>query len=176
LGNVQGAPLGVGELMELLGRSTHGTASFVETRYLALLEVPLESSGELVFIAPAHLEKRTLKPVSEMLILDNGTLTVETPRRRLVARLADYPEVAGMVDAIRATLAGDRAALERVYRLDLSGEPDAWTLHLVPSEAKLSGLVARIRIEGVRGELRLVEILQADGDRSVLRIRKMEQP
>jgi hypothetical protein len=172
----QAAPFSVPQLMAMLARNTQGTASFVETRHLAVLDAPLESSGELVFVAPAHLEKRTLKPKPETLVLDNGTLIVETRRRRHVLNLADYPEVAGMVDSIRATLAGDRAALERVYHLALRGEADAWTLRLVPTDAKLGGVVASIRIEGVRDELRLVEILQADGDRSVMRIVTTSKP
>jgi hypothetical protein len=93
-----------------------------------------------------------------------------------VLQLARYPEIAGMVESIRATLAGDRAALERVYRLSLQGGSNAWVLNLVPLDARVAGIVTRIRMEGVRDEVRRMEILLADGDRSVMQIRPGSAP
>ena len=37
----------VAELMQLLGQQKSGKATFVEKKYIAMLEQPLESSGEL---------------------------------------------------------------------------------------------------------------------------------
>jgi len=122
------------------------TATFSETKYIALLDDPVQSSGELRFVAPDHLEKRTLKPKRELLVLDGGTLTVEQRKRKHVLQLSEYPEVASMIESIRATLAGDRKALERAYHLALSGNADAWTLQLIPLEAKVGAVVASIKI------------------------------
>ncbi|MBP9603896.1 MAG: outer membrane lipoprotein carrier protein LolA, partial [Chromatiaceae bacterium] len=89
-----------------------------------------------------------------------------------VLQLKDYPEVAAMIESIRATLAGDRKALEGVYDLRLEGSSDRWTLTLTPLDTRVGRVVARILMEGTRGEVRTVEILQADGDRSVMSIQK----
>ena len=107
----------LGQLLGALASSRHGTATFTEKKYLSILDQPVESSGELLFVPPARLEKRTLKPKVETLVLDGDVLTVERQMQRHVLQLKDYPEVAGMTESIRATLAGDRQALERVYRL-----------------------------------------------------------
>lgn len=163
-------------LMDALANNTHGAATFTEKKYLAILDEPVESSGELLFVPPARLEKRTLKPKPETLVLDGDVLTVERRKRKHVLSLRDYPEVAGMIESIRATLAGDRKALERIYRLDLRGDSERWTLLLVPLDAGAGVFVARIRIEGAQDEVRTVEILQADGDRSVMSIRKAAAP
>lgn len=163
-------------LMDALANNTHGAATFTEKKYLAILDEPVESSGELLFVPPARLEKRTLKPKAETLVLDGDVLTVERRNRRHVLSLRDYPEVAGMVESIRATLAGDRKSLERFYRLDLQGSNERWTLLLVPLDAGAGSMVTRIRMEGERDEVRMVEILQADGDRSVMSIRKAAEP
>jgi hypothetical protein len=40
----------------------------------------------------------------------------------------------------------------------------------VPLDAKLRGTVQKIRIEGAQDELHVVDILQADGDQSVMTI------
>jgi hypothetical protein len=170
------APLTLGQLMGSLAQHPQGSASFTEHKHLAILEQPLESSGTLVFVAPARLEKRTLKPKPETMILDGDRLTLERGSRRQVLALKDYPEVAGMIESIRATLAGDRAALERVYRLALEGDTERWSLTLTPLDARVGALVARITMAGAGNAVNQVEILQADGDRSVMRIEQSPSP
>jgi len=156
---VQAAPLSISQLMASLAKQPQGAATFTETKYLAILDQPLESSGELLFIAPARLEKRTLKPKPETMVLDGGTLTLERGRRKHVLQLRDYPEVAAMIESIRATLAGDRQALERVYHLALDGGNEGWTLVLTPLDPKVGAVIARIRMEGAKDVVRSVEIL-----------------
>ena len=56
--------------------------------------------------------------------------------------------------------------------LSLEGSSDRWTLALTPLDTRVGSVIARIRMEGTRGEVRTVEILQADGDRSVMSIQK----
>ncbi len=174
--SAQAAQLSVGHLMAALAGNRHGAATFTEKKYLAILDQPVESSGELLFIPPAHLEKRTLKPKVETLVLDGDVLTIERRRQKHILQLKDHPEVAGMIESIRATLAGDRKALERVYYLDLRGSSERWTLVLIPLDARVGKVIARIRMEGSQDEVRTVEILQADGDRSVMSIRKTASP
>ncbi|MHB1084304.1 MAG: LolA family protein [Thiobacillus sp.] len=169
---VQAAPLSIAQLMASLAKHPQGAATFTEKKFISILEQPVESSGELLFIAPARLEKRTLKPRPETMVLDGDTLTLERGKRKHVLQLRDYPEVAGMIESIRATLAGDRNALERVYHLALDGDPERWTFTLTPLDAKVGKVIARIRMEGARDGVRSVEILQADGDRSLMTIEK----
>ena len=183
---VQAAPLStaplsttqfnIAQLMTNLAKNPQVAASFTEKKFISILEQPVESSGELLFIAPARLEKRTLKPRLETMVLDGDTLTLERGKRKHVLQLKDYPEVAGMIESIRATLAGDRRALERVYRLALEGDSERWTLQLTPLDAKVGKIIARIRMEGARAMVRSVEILQADGDSSLMTIEKLSPP
>jgi len=169
---VQAAPLSIAQLMTNLAKNPQGAATFTEKKFISILEQPVESSGELLFIAPARLEKRTLKPRPETMVLDGDTLTLERGKRKHVLQLKDYPEVAGMIESIRGTLAGDRKALERVYHLALDGDTERWTLVLTPLDAKVGKVIARIRMEGARDGVRSVEILQADGDSSLMTIEK----
>lgn len=173
---VQAAPLSIAQLMAGLAKHPQGAATFTEKKYLSILDQPVESSGELLFIAPARLEKRTLKPRPETVVLDGDTLTLERGQRKYALQLKDHPEVAGMIESIRATLAGDRNALERVYHLALNGDDERWTLLLTPLDPKVGAVIARIRMEGVRDVVRSVEIIQADGDRSLMTIEKLAPP
>jgi hypothetical protein len=164
------APPAFDELLQLLAARRHGHVTFTEVQHLAMLDRPLESSGELLYEAPDRLEKRTLKPKAQTLILEHGVLTARRGHRTHVMELRDYPQVVPFVESIRATLAGDRAALERYFRVQFDGTLAHWTLLLVPVDATLAGAVKDIRIEGERDVVRTVEIRQRDGDRSLLSI------
>ncbi len=122
----------IDQLMRSLARIRSDHASFAEKKFIAMLDQPVESSGELFYTAPDYLEKRTLKPKPESMILDHGTLVIERGRQKHGLQLQDYPEVAAFIDSIRGTLAGDRRALEHNYRLSLEGSAEHWTLQLLP--------------------------------------------
>ena len=157
-------------LMSLLAQRKHGHVSFVEEHFLAVLDRPVESSGELLYDAPDRLEKRTLKPKPETLVLEHGVITAHRGRHTYVLNLSDYPQIVPLIDSIRATLAGDRASLERIFKVQLDGSLSQWKLLLTPSDATVARSVKEIRIEGTRDVIHSVEIQQADGDRSLLTI------
>jgi outer membrane lipoprotein-sorting protein len=154
------------QLMDLLAQTKSGRATFVEKKHIALLDKPVESSGELLYTAPDRLEKRTLKPKPESMLVNGGELVIERGRQKYQLQLQAYPELAAFIDSIRGTLAGDRGALERSYRLSLEGSAERWTLQLQPVDPKMQAVIQRIRISGVRNQVRGIDIAQADGDSS----------
>lgn len=158
------------QLMALLAKRQHGHVSFVEKHFLAVLDRPVESSGELLYDAPDRLEKRTLKPKPETVILEHGVITAHRGHRTYVLSLSDYPQIVPLIDSIRATLAGDRASLEHFFKVTLDGSLEHWTLLLLPSDPSVGKSVKQIRIEGVQDAIHTVEIQQSDGDRSLLTI------
>ncbi|KVQ08876.1 acyltransferase [Burkholderia ubonensis] len=165
-----GAPWSLDRLMSTLAQHKSGRATFTETKNLSIAAQPVESSGELVFVAPDHLEKHTLSPKPEHLVVDGGMLTVERNNRTYTLALDRYPELGAFIDSIRATLSGNRFALERVYKVALSGRGDDWTLTLTPLDARMLKVVSTITLDGTRDVLRSVAIRQADGDHSLMRL------
>ena len=170
------ADWGIDQLMHALAQTRAGHARVVETKSIAMLDQPVESSGELFYTAPDTLEKRTVKPKPETMRVEGDKLVIERGRQKYRLQLQDYPELAAFIDSIRGTLAGDRKALERTYQLSLEGSASAWTLQLVPLNAKMKQVVARIRISGVRDEVRSIDVSQTDGDSSQMRIEKLATP
>jgi hypothetical protein len=158
-------------VMGLLAMRQHGRVEFVEQQFLAILDHPLESSGELRYDAPDHLEKRTLLPRRETLGLAGGVLTIERRGHSHVLDMHRYPQIQPFIESIRATLAGDRAALERIFHVEFDGSVERWTLVLVPLDRQLAKSVARVQIDGSRDQLLKIEIRQADGDRSLMTLR-----
>lgn len=170
------APGDLDAVMGLLAMRRHGRVEFVEQQFLAILDHPVESSGELRYDAPDRLEKRTLKPHAETLVLAGGGLTMERAGRVRVLDLRRYPQIRPFVESIRATLAGDRNALETVFHVDFAGSLDRWILKLVPLDPQSARTIKQVQIDGVRDQLQRVEIRQADGDRSLMTLRAPAAP
>ncbi|HYR24217.1 MAG TPA: outer membrane lipoprotein carrier protein LolA [Aquabacterium sp.] len=168
---------GLTDLMQTLARQKAAKATFTEKKYLAVVDRPLESSGELSYTAPDKLEKRTLSPKPETLLLDGDQLSIEQAgRRRNTINIQSHPEVAAFVESIRGTLAGDLAALQRYYTLDFSGRADAWKLVLVPIQPAMRKVMSRIRVDGTDEALTRIVFEQADGDRSEMHIQRLKTP
>ena len=151
-------------------------ATFIEKKTVRVLERPLISSGELRFEAPDVLEKRTLRPRPELLRLEGERLTLEREDRKLSLDLRSTPEAAAFIDSIRGTLAGDREALERFYRLQLEGSAASWALTLTPREPALAAWVKRIRIAGRHADVTVIEILHANGDGTLTSVQRLPAP
>jgi hypothetical protein len=116
-----GDPAAFEQLLKLLSERRHGRVAFTEVQQLSILDQPLHSAGELLYDAPDRLEKRTLEPRAEDLLLENGVLTMERNHRRRSVALQDFPHAVPFIESLRATLAGDRAALERYSRCTSPG-------------------------------------------------------
>ena len=172
-GAAAGAGANAGELdrvMQLLVEKPHRRARFVERQFFSILDRPLVSSGELAFDAPNRLVQRTFEPHAQTMTVAGDELTIDSGRKHRVLDLRNYPQIAPFVDSIRATLAGDRAELERYFTLKFEGSANRWTLRLTPRDAQLARTVTRILITGTRGDLTDVDVREADGDHSSMRI------
>jgi outer membrane lipoprotein-sorting protein len=172
----QSADWDINQLMLRLAQTRSDHAHFVEKKTISILDKPAESSGELFYTAPDHLEKRTLKPGLESMIVDGGFLIIERGRQKHRLQLHAYPELSAFIDCIIGTLSGDRIALERSYRLVLEGSAEHWTLFLTPFDSKILAVVKHIHITGVQNTVRSIEIKQADGDSSLMIIEKLATP
>ncbi|MDA8383287.1 MAG: outer membrane lipoprotein carrier protein LolA [Betaproteobacteria bacterium] len=158
---------GVPQLMRRLAHNKSGEATFVEKNYLSVLDKPVVSSGDLSFVAPDRLEKRTLVPRPETMTLDGDSLTVTLPGKSpMTVSLRQHPDVAAFVESIRGTLAGDLTGLQAFYTLKLAGSPGRWQLTLTPKQEQLARLFDRIVIRGRRADIRSIDLEERDGDHS----------
>jgi outer membrane lipoprotein-sorting protein len=163
---------GVEQLMQRLSQVKSAKATFVERKHMRVLSAPLELTGRLVYTAPGYLEKQTLTPKPETLVLDRDTLTFEdrARNRRRTLRVQQYPVIWAFVESIRSTLAGDLQSLNRFYRVALDGSEAEWRLTLDPREPEIQRMVKQIRIAGSAATIRSIEITEAEGDRSVMTV------
>lgn len=161
---------GMQQLMQSMAGIKSSTKKFTERKYMSLLTKPLESSGTLAYRAPARLEKHTLVPKNERMVLDHGIIAIESPAGRRMLTVDQYPAVGVFVEGVRATLAGDLKSLERYYQPKLEGDAAHWRLQLLPLDAAAREVVREIDIEGRDNQIGSIEIVEASGDRSVMTV------
>jgi len=150
-------------VMAALAAVRDSQASFVEEKELPELDRPLTSRGVLLWHAPARLEKRTVEPFQERLLVDGDRLLLEGRDQRQELSLDTTPDIRPLVEAIRATLAGDAATLERYYEVRFSGDLAHWRMVLTPRSTRVLAAVQRITIEGEAGAVLVVDRQGRDG-------------
>lgn len=158
------------QLMQLLAKVQSGEATFTESRHSSVLDRPVESQGRLSFQAPDRFVRETLKPRSESIAVVGNEVTMRQGSRSRTLQLDSVPEAAVIVEAIRGTLTGNRAAIDRHFEARVGGGPADWQLLLAPRAPELRKLVVQVAIQGRQSAPRQITISMADGDYSVMQI------
>lgn len=164
---------GLEAVMTQLGARRTGHALFTEQHYVALLDRPVQTSGELYYEAPDKLEKRTLQPRPETMRIAAGVVHIESGKTRRSLPVQRYPELAAFIESLRATLAGDLPALQKYFAIVFEGDAARWQLLLTPRDPRLARTIGAVRIDGSQDQLRQIEVRQTDGDRSVMDIQPL---
>jgi hypothetical protein len=162
------AALDLDALMRDLRAVPERHATFVETKRMALLNGPLVRRGTLDYVRPDRLTMRVESPYFEKLDIAGDALTIE--RRSGVSRvaLASQPQLAAWIESLRATLAGDGAALTTHFDVNAEGSRADWRLTLTPRDPALAAVVARVAVAGSAAEVLRFEMEEAKGDSTVV--------
>jgi outer membrane lipoprotein-sorting protein len=165
---------GLPALMQALAAVPAAEARFTEVRRMQLLRVPLEVQGTLRYVRPDRLERRVESPYEETILIEGSRVSIDNPARgeRRSYALASLPAAYAVVESLRATLAGDAAALERHYDLKFAGGREAWTLSLTPRDPGVAGMLAEVRVQGSAAHIKRIEFDEAGGDRTIMTIRE----
>ena len=161
---------GVPQLMQEMAQVHSATASFTERRTAPVLNAPLLSQGTLTYAAPDYMRKTTATPVPEDFVFDHGRITMTGGADGATHHFAltDDPRIGGLVEGIRATLAGDLPALEHYYTLSLGGDAADWQLRLQPRNPALQHFVQSIVIRGQQDRIASIDTLSRDGSESLM--------
>lgn len=161
------APWNLAALMAELQSVKTAQAHFTERKTSALLTQPIEAAGTLRYTAPGALEKHTVTPQPEDIVLNDDRLTGTAPDGKpFSVSVADHPEIGALVEGLRSTLAGDQKTLTRYYAITLEGTREDWHLALTPLDRAVRDKVDAIRIDGAGATLRRITVQEHDGDRS----------
>jgi outer membrane lipoprotein-sorting protein len=155
-------------LMQLFAVNKNIKTEFVERKFVRILDSPVESSGELIFIAPAHLEKNTKSPRVESMMIDGNKVSIERGSFKRSMSLDDLADMASLVQSLTATFRGDQAGIEQYFKWVLTGTVKKWQLILKPKSIKLFVTIREISFKGEGDFVHTVETTLTDGDSSLM--------
>ena len=157
-------------ILAALARPAPMRTAFVEVRVSPLLKQPLRLSGEYRRPREDTLVREVRMPYIETTTLRSsksgaGEATiVRTGKAPRTFSLSRAPELASLQNSFGALLAGDRALIERVYRVVAQGDRTRWTLTLAPKDKALAARVRDIVLYGQGAELRCIETRPVKGE------------
>jgi hypothetical protein len=163
-------PLALAELMQRFAAMPGLEAKFEEERQIALLELPLRSSGSLYFAPPDALARHTESPARSSLVVEGDRMQVSDGEGERALDLAGQPLLRVFIDGFRLALRGDLAALERTFVLKFDAPAGgAWSLELSPRDPTLGRVLERVELRGRGTAVSEVRILELNGDATRLR-------
>ncbi len=172
----RGTPKTAEELFTQLSTLTGLEATFVETKKMALLRVPLRSEGKLYYMRPGYLLRQVTQPKPSRVLITPDRLELSDSRGSRTMDLRSRPDVKLFVESFLKVLAGDRAALAEVFDISFARTPsplaqpaDAasgleWTLTLTPKAAPLNHIVRKLTLSGSGYAVQRMEVLETKGD------------
>ena len=163
-------------LMQRMAQRKSGEARFTEERSVSGIDGPLTASGTLSFAAPDRFARHTLHPTKESMEVQGRTLLIKRGNRTRQMDMDAVPELAALLDALRATLTGDTGLLQRHFRTELSGTDGKWVLRLLPLDERLARQVRQIELVGQAADLRSIELQLNGGDRSLMLVEPLQVP
>jgi len=163
------APLAA-DLSALLAgmRSAPGViAQFTETKELALLSAPLESTGTIYFVPPDRLVRVVTSPGRSRLVVDGDKVRFEDDNGRKALDLSASPMARQLIDSFVVLFNGDEARLKELYVTEFSSDGTTWRLRLLPRSAPLNRMVGSFDLTGAGARIDRMESVEPDGDRTV---------
>ena len=151
-------------------------ARFQEERRVALLRAPLQSEGEVFFVPPDRLARRTDRPIPSLLLVDGDRLWFGDAEHHASVDLDANPVLRPLLEGVRTVLAGDLDALRRNYDLEFIPREatGGWCLRLKPKLELLARVLARIEVHGVDVRLSEVRVTETRGDETLTRFSEVD--
>jgi outer membrane lipoprotein-sorting protein len=175
--NAAGKSWTVKRLMWELSQISYARLNFVETRQSMFLSTDMVIEGNILYRAPDYIEKVTVSPMSEKIVVDGDTMLVEklvySRDNEAVVETKHYsieshPVLKATVGSIRYILAGNSEMLGEYYEMSISGQCENWTLELTPRTVEISDYAQKIILSGNESSILRYVTIQADGDESVM--------
>lgn len=164
------------ELLAQFAQHPHQHARFAEQTWSRVLTHPINTSGELYFDAPDRLEKKTLTPAPEDLLVEGENVTVTRGAHRRSFRIDEFPRLRPLLEGLRATLAGDLPGLTAHFAVMAEPLESGWLLTLQPLPGAVQPLFQRIEIRGRDGFVQSLQIERERGEKSLMTISPAEPP
>lgn len=169
----------VSKLMHQVSSIAHAKLVFRETRNSAFLVTDLVTEGNIEYRRPDYIEKNTVSPIVEKVVIDGNYLSIERAAHNKKGDntvqvqkypVQSHPVLAVAVASLRAMLDGNMVRIQEDFEIKLDGSRADWQLDLTPTNPEILKYFDRIALYGSDARIQKVVSIQADGDQSMLEL------
>ena len=160
-------------LLAVFARMPGLEATYTEEKRLALLALPLQSKGRIVYLPPGHLFRAVEAPEPATVRITPDELAVQDRDGRESIDLRRNATLRTFVTSLVQVFAGDEATLARAFTVVYTVDPKSprgWTLALTPNGEELQRLMKALTLTGEGEVVVAIEVIDPNGDRTTTRI------
>ena len=149
---------------------------FQEERHNSMLKEPIKLTGYLEYLRPGQLRKVIETPFEQAVLITEDYIEIDQDGKTRRLSLSKSKSIRAMLGGIEAILAGQTDKLASLFRYELSGTEDSWSLRLEPKSKRMSAHLTAMLVKGneraptsIRIDLKedewsLMEILPTESD------------
>jgi len=161
------APPTIDALLAGLSKAPGLYAHFREEKHITLLQAPLVSEGSIYFTPPARFARHTEKPIASAMVIDGNQLQFGNAEGQESMNLGTNPVARLFADAFVMLLSGNRAGLEKMFKMQLTPKPgtaNEWRLVLTPKVAPMDKMIKELELRGHGLNLEEMDVRETSGD------------
>lgn len=160
------APADVDALLAGLAKAPGLYARFTEEKHLTLLKQPLVTTGSIYFAPPARFARVTEKPIPSTLVVDGNQLRFGNADGQESMNLGANPVARLFADAFVMLLSGNRAGLEKIFKMQLVPAPggEDWRLLLTPRVAPMDKMIKELELRSRGFIVKALTLRETNGD------------
>ena len=158
-------------VIRMLGEKTQRQSVFREEKTVPHVTKPLASSGVLIYRHPDRLEKRTLSPIREDLVVEGrrASLTGGDGATRVVD-IDSHAELRVVIDTLLGVLSGNLTALQTDFDVTAEGDAANWRLILRPRGKDAPRFLRDASVSGQMAAIREIRLLLPQGHWDVITV------
>ncbi len=171
---------GLEAVLNKLSTIKKSIATFKEIKTYNFLNEDIKLTGQLEFIAPDTLIKKTIKPEPEYFkVTGNNLFIKKEDGKEHDLLLTDYPLVEIFVAAYRGILSGNLTKLQQYYDIKYTEtsrnkshkKKSSWMITLIPLDEDAQNYIELIKINGTDAAINKITTIESGGDKSVMFIK-----
>ena len=162
--------LELSDILEASRVTPPARVAFREERHSPLFEEALVLEGYLEYLDRGVMNKIIEAPFSESFLIEDDKVSLERDGEIRSISLERSRELATIIGAIEAILAGEATRLEALFDYEISGTRADWSIELRPRSRRVARRVSQLRVSGSGDSVERILIDLDDGEYQVMNI------
>jgi len=138
---------------------------FEGEKRVPILQRPLRSSGELIFLPHQGLYRKLINPFQQETLITLTAIRQRDERGNVeTLDLSKLQPAKVLIDGFLAIFSGSWESIDERFQVSLSLENHQWTLGLQPKDSIMAQIITCIILEGERNQVLRLWVRESGGD------------